>query len=197
MSNEELDYGFLPENNKKFLDEYDNGDIMTLIKKISTENNIFESLPERFIFTTGAGGWRTEINLKKDGTFTGQFIDYELMMKQVTISEFNGKFNDVKKIDEYTYSMRLEYLNLIKGEPYYQNGLQYIYDTSTCPYGLDNANDFMIYLPGISIANLPQDFINWTTGHISAKSLQKVLPDGYYGIYNVGGKEGFIGKFDY
>lgn len=31
MSNEELDYGFLPENNKKFLDEYDNWDIIQLI----------------------------------------------------------------------------------------------------------------------------------------------------------------------
>lgn len=78
------------------------------------ENNIFELIPKKFTFSSGAGGWATEITLNDDGNFNGQYYDFEMGDRgdeypngTVYISNFSGKFTIPKQIDEYTYSMRL------------------------------------------------------------------------------------------
>jgi len=90
--------------------------------------------------------------------------------------------------------MKLDYLNLVDKESIYKDGWKYEYDTERCPYGFDNASEFMIYLPGVSVTDLPQEFLYWTYGLINQKELKTNLPEGYYGIYNVQGKEGFVGR---
>ena len=39
-----------------------------------------------------------------------------------------------------------------------------------------------------------REFLYWTYGLINQKELKTNLPEGYYGIYNVQGKEGFVGR---
>lgn len=218
-TNENLKYGFLPENNEKYLkdynssilveyvDKYSSKDLSDVINfewnKIPTEVNdetsnetiIFESIPHQFVFTSGVGGWSTEIEIKNDGTFTGQYHDTAMGLKEVYICNFNGKFYNVKQIDDYTYSMSLEYIKTegTFDEFYYENGMKYIY---TEPYGFDNAHEFMLYLPGIAVSKLPQDFLTCANSIIYNK-IEDVFPDGYYGLYNVEGKEGFVGSFDW
>lgn len=114
--------------------------------------------------------------------------------KITNIIEFNGKFSNVTKVDNYIYNMKLDYLNLVDKESIYKDGWKYEYDTERCPYGFDNASEFMIYLPGVSVTDLPQEFLYWTYGLINQKELKTNLPEGYYGIYNVQGKEGFVGR---
>ena len=89
--------------------------------------------------------------------------------------------------------MNIETLN-IEGTPgsiYYENDIQYIVSD---PYGFDDADEFYIYLPGATIAELPEGFLSW--GHLGSKNIRETLPAGYYGIYNVGGEEGFVGIDD-
>lgn len=175
----------------KATSDYNNTD------KNSVDSKIFSELPGKFTFSSGAGGWRTYIEINDDGTFTGNYSDLDMGDDDVNypngtthICNFDGKFTNVKKIDDYTYSMKLDYLNTegTKGDVYYEDGVRYIYAD---PYGFDNADEFMIYLPGSPLDTLPDEFISWVG---LSKDRYDKMPSDLYGIYNVGGKMGFLGK---
>lgn len=172
----------------------------TVEKQNKINTYIFSQLPKSFIFASGAGAWGTCFNLNPDGTFTGNFHDTdagicrpEYPKGTVFICSFDGKFTDVKQIDEYSYSMKLDYLNC-DGTPedeYFENGRRYVY---SAPRGLEDAEEFMIYLPGAPLANLSEKAMLWV--HISADEYT-VVPDGRYIIYNVNRESAFIGSFEY
>lgn len=158
------------------------------------EISIFESMPKHFIFSSGVGGWSTCIDVENDGSFTGQYHDVDMGVTgngypngTVSICNFKGKFSQPNELDKYTYSMKLESLELedTPGDEYYENGVRYIY--SSVPYGLNNADEFLIYLPGILIDDLPTEFVLWS--HVNTNTTI-TLP--CYGIYNVNGKMGFV-----
>ena len=153
--------------------------------------NIFEELPAEFIFTSGAGGWMTALNIADDGTFTGEY--YDSNNDEIYICNFSGRFSKPKKINDYMYSMNLESLTQegTPGEIYYENDFKYIVSE---PYGLDNADQFYIYLPGTPIADLPDGFLSWA--HLGNPPICETTPSDYYGIYNVGGEQGFVGTAD-
>ena len=176
---------------------------MVLTKKAdNTDDNntaIFAELPDNFTFTSGVGGWATGITIDDDGTFTGSYHASAMGSTgdgypngTVYISNFTGHFTNVKKIDDYSYSMKLGSLDVegTSGESYIENGTKYIYAD---PYGLDDADEFMIYLPGISMSALPEEFVSWS--HVST-DVRNTLPSDVFGIYNVGGKQGFVGEKD-
>lgn len=180
--------------------EYSNlkDDLLTSdwLETFKQENSdIFGLLPSEFVFSSGAGGWATEITLNDDGTFNGQYHDSDMgdsgtgySNGTVYICDFSGKFTMPKKINEYIYSMNLETLDVegTFGTVYYENDIRYIVSD---PYGFDNADEFMIYLPGIAMSDLPEGFINWLYAFINVQTTE-ILP--CYGIYNVGGEEGFV-----
>lgn len=128
----------------------------------ASENNLFEKLPQGFDFSSGAGGWGTHIDLNPDGTFTGQYYDSDMgdtgsgySNGTVYICNFDGKFSTPKQVNDFVYSMKF-----------------------------DNADEFMIYLPGIAISDLPEGFTNWLYAFINVQTTE-ILP--YCGIYNVSG----------
>lgn len=193
-SNEKLVYGFLPSDNRDYLSSYD-ASVWREVIESSNYDGIFEVLPKSFDFSSGSGGWRTHLDLNPDGTFTGQYYDSDMgdtgsgyTNGTVYICNFDGKFSKPEQVNEYTYSMNLEYLNTegALGDEYYENNTRYIYSS---PYGFDNANEFLIYLPGIRISDLPDGFVLWLYAFLDVRTTE-ILP--YYGIYNVGGEEGFV-----
>jgi hypothetical protein len=163
---------------------------------IEIEDSIFKQLPQSFYFSSGVGAWETEISIATNGSFTGKYHDSDrgdigvgYSNGTVYISNFNGKFSQPQKVDAHSYSMNLEYIEVEKepGVIYYENDIRYICSE---PYGFDNADEFRIYLPGYVIDTLPEGFLPWAHINITTET---VLPENYYGIYNVGGEEGFVG----
>lgn len=171
-------------------------DVMTVLKDPivmeKNEKSIFESIPNKF---GGNTDWGTTININKDGSFTGKFIglknddtgdDYP--NGTVYIREFSGKFSEPTRIDEYTYSTKLDSpLELVggaNGEEYYENGVRYIYCN---PVGFENADEFYIYLPGIKIADLPKELVSMY--HLTSQTSDTLR---YYTIYNTGSKSGLL-----
>lgn len=161
--------------------------------------NIFDSMPSDFTFSSGAGGWATQFALEDDGSFTGQYYDSDMgdigaeyPRGTVYNSKFTGKFTTPTQINDYTYSMRLENLQAegTTGEEYYENGQRFIYSD---PYGFDNADEFLIYTPGAPMDELPEGFKEWLKSFMNPYE-EQTLP--CYGIYNVGGEEGFVGFED-
>lgn len=160
------------------------------------DTEVFSQLPSDFTFTSGAGGWSTNITINDDGTFTGQYRDDDMgdsgdgYQGVAYICNFEGKFSTPHKVDNCIYSTKLEYLEVdgTTGTEYIVDNVKYVYSD---PYGFDDADEFLIYLPGCQLAKTASEFLPWSFIDTSENIF---IPDGTYGIYNVGGMQGFIGS---
>lgn len=151
---------------------------------------VLASLPGTFYFLSGSGAWSTEVQIASDGSFTGYFHDTnageegEDYTSTVYYCQFSGKFSTPVRMDGYTYSMNLESLELREepGQEFIDNdGMRHV---SAAPYGLDGADEVLIFLPGANVIELPEYFVTWTHYYIGDS---ETLP--FYGLYNVA--EGF------
>lgn len=159
--------------------------------------------PRSFSFASGAGGWSTELEVEADGSFAGQHYDSDMgdtgetyPYGTVYTCNFHGKFSQPVKVDDYTYSMRLESIEQeeTEGEEVIEDGVRYI---GSYPYGLDDADEVLIYLPGSQRQNLPEDFVNWTWAFDPWDTDDELSQNGEdeltcYGLYNVAGAQGFV-----
>ncbi len=141
-----------------------------------------------FTFASGAGGWSTEMTLYSDGTFKGSHHDsdmgdtgYGYPNGTFYFCDFEGKFKNMRKIDDLTWSMTLDYCDVdyngIKdGEII--DGMKYYRSTA---YGIDGGHEFLIYLPGTRLSKLTEDAQSWLYGY----GLNDELYSDKYLIYNV------------
>ena len=132
-------------------------------------------LPElEMTFSSGVGAWRTQLDIYSDGTFVGTYsdsdmgdIDAEYPGGTVYYCEFRGKFTDVTIVDRYTLSLTLDYLNETTptGETEYKNNMRFVYTT---PYGMDDCEEFFLYLPRKEVTNLSDSFRSWISNALVA-----------------------------
>ena len=153
--------------------------------------SLFETLPECFLFASGAGAWRTELSIAPDGSFTGAYTDtnagWEGHPAEQYYCNFSGQFSEPVQVDEFVWSVTVEALELedTPGETTYVKADNLNRIAST-PYGLENAKEVLIYLPGAAAEDLPEMFRNWT--HAPAEGVLD-----FYGLYNVEEELGFSG----
>lgn len=160
-------------------------------EKSETEEKVsFREVSGEYIYSSGAGGWRTYITIKADGFFEGTYEDYELgsVGKKypegtVYMSEFHGELSGLKKVNVYTYSVKVESLQNKKkpDEEELKNKMKYIYSE---PVGLEMATELYIYLPGAPISELPKEFLTWIG---MGEDLNKDIREeklSFCGIYN-------------
>lgn len=160
--------------------------------------------PRSFRFASGAGGWSTDLEVAADGSFTGLYHNSEMGATgedypygTVIFCNFHGKFSQPVQVDEYTYSMRLESIEQeeTEGEETITDGVRYI---ASSPYGLDGADEILIYLPGSQRQDLPEGFVGWAeTWHPWDTEDRMTSQEGTdkltrYGLYNVSGEQGFV-----
>lgn len=158
----------------------------------------FRSL--QFTFSSGAGGWATLMTIDSDGSFSGEFYDGELGSSGPDYpngttyqSNFSGTFTQPEKVNDYTYSLQIQEINYEKepGTEEIIDGMLYSYAK---PYGLDGAEELLIYLPGAPLDQLPEEFLSWVrTGWTGDYDLADPecteLP--FYGLYNAAEECGF------
>lgn len=154
--------------------------------------SLFETLPKCFLFASGAGAWRTELSIAPDGSFTGAYSDSNMGETgegypngTQYYCNFSGQFSQPVQVSEFVWSVTVEALELEDPpeEVTCVDGLRRI--TST-PYGLENAKEVLIYLPGAAVEDLPEIFRSWT------HAPQEGTLD-FYGLYNVEESLGFSG----
>lgn len=168
----------------------------------STENMNEVTLPfegeKVFGFSSGAGAWGTELSLEADGSFKGSYHDSDMgdmgddyPNGTVYVCIFSGKFENISKLDDYTYSMTLGDITTEEeeGTEKIEDGFRYIYST---PYGLDGGKEFLFYTPQVPLENLSEEFLSWWPGRFSEESdTMTVLSQ--YGIENRETGCGFFG----
>jgi len=154
------------------------------------ESELFSDVSKyQFVFSSGAGAWQTILTINEDGTFSGEFSDADMGWVEedhpngvIYSSTFEGKFTEPTKVNDYTYSMQIEYINLEKevGTEEIIDGVKYIYSE---PYGINDAEEILIYTPEAPVKELPEGFRYW----VGLRNLDDLKDEhlGYYGLYNV------------
>lgn len=152
-------------------------------------------LPDVLTFCSGAGAWRTNLALTSDGSFTGQFTDWDTAAQYpgglYRICTFSGTFSDLRQLDEHSYSMMLENLTCqeTEGEEWVEDGTLYIGST---PYGLEGGTAFYLYAPEASTDVLTTESlqVEWPDWN-----LPETVPEGQLGcwmLYNADMDQGFF-----
>ena len=157
-------------------------------------------LPKQYMFASGAGGWRTMLYLNEDGSFTGDYIDMDMGSQEAWGCNFHGRFALPERIAPYFWRMGIEELTVTGlkdgtavGDTYVEDGTRY---TVTEPYGLNNADELLVYLPGIATASLPEGFFKWARGwgwcypDYYEKGFPSIFP--FYGLYNAAADQGWV-----
>ncbi|MCI9338879.1 MAG: M56 family metallopeptidase [Lachnospiraceae bacterium] len=152
--------------------------------------------PLRFVMASGAGSWGTSLTLYPDGSFDGVYSNAEMDRAEeyprgtCYYCEFSGKFDHITKIDEYTYSMELAELSYGTEveKVWIQEEIRYI---GAEAFGLTEGKSFRFYLPGVSMAEMDEDFLFWSPDYHLWRdgSVDRLFS---YGIYNVDGGYGFF-----
>lgn len=194
-ANEEPRYPF----NDKDLFTLKSDDTTDLYSQFTQDDINFESLENLDLyFSSGAGAWYSSIHMNKDGNFVGEHHDSDMGASTIYKCKYSGKFSNLQKLDDYTYSMILDTLDCegSRGESYTENGVKYV---TSYPYGLTKsrestnvfAEDFLLLLPNTPTNAVPTEALNWWPLRYS-----KDKPDilSLYCIYNVCTQEAFFTK---
>ena len=147
-----------------------------------------------FHFNSGVGGWGTILTIHSDGSFTGEFYDSNMGIREeeypngsVDLSNFSGQLSQPQWVNEYTCWLKIESIQyeVTPGTVEIRNGIRYSYGTA---YGLVGTEELLLYLPGAPIAELPASYLPW------AFLYEYEDPDlPRYGIYNSEQEQGFYG----
>ncbi len=120
---------------------------------------LFSSIAGDYWFLSGAGGWHSELYLNEDGSFVGAHMDGDADVTYYC--DFHGRFGDVRQVDDFTYAMRPLELTTAQtngedlGE---QDSVHYI---GSIPYGMEDTEEFLVYLPGTPVSALSEEFRSW------------------------------------
>ncbi len=150
------------------------------------------------MFSSGAGGWATEITLHSDGTFEGNYHDSEMGESDddypngtVYYCTFSGTFADIVQIDDTSYSMKLADITMQDppgtediGE---EEGIRYVADE---PYGFEDGTEFIFYLSETPIEGFSEEFLLWWPYRFEDEVDRDTLS--CYGLRNVKTDYGFF-----
>lgn len=148
-----------------------------------------------FVFSSGAGAWGTVLTIQDDGSFEGNYHDTDMgdtdekyPNGSVYVCEFSGKFTELKKENDFTYSAKIESLTYQQepGTSEIIDGMRHVYSE---PYGLEKSERFLFYLEGAPIAELPEGYRNWVSYYDMSEIQDTRLP--FIGLYNEAQEEGF------
>lgn len=169
------------------------------IQETAEENGFSFTELERleFWFSSGAGGWATQMTIQPDGSFSGEYFDSDMGSTGEGYPNgtqyqcnFSGQFTEPVKVNDYTYSMQIQEIQYEKeaGTEEIKDGILYVYSDA---YGLDEAEDILIYLPGAPLAELPEEFRSWIgySDPMMEMTDETELP--FYALNNEAQQEGF------
>ena len=166
---------------------------------ILNEAKLPDVFPLEFVFSSGAGAWRTAIVLNQDGSFNGAYLvsdmgdrgdDYPKGTHY--ICDFSGQFDNISQIDSHTYSMTLSKITAEKenGEEWIEDGILNKYSE---PYGMEDGTEYLLYTPDTKIAEVPEEFLKWFPGWNFVDEDGKHSDTlSCYGIYNIKMGYGFF-----
>lgn len=163
--------------------------------------------PLEMSFYSGAGAWWTDLTLNPDGSFTGDYMDADLLTRYVC--QFHGQFEKIEKLTDASWSLTLKELELDTGhsvgEEWDETDDDYtLHFISSEPYGFNGADgtalkpgaQFILYSPdavghesGTELYGA-MEFQSWLHKHHEFNSDEDIL--GCWGLQNMETGYGFF-----
>lgn len=134
----------------------------------AAENSDFQWLLDElngksFIFSSGAGAWRTIFTFTENGEFFGKYSDAN--GPEISVSEFEGQFDIIEEVDEVTYLLELVHIEVTSetGTEEADGDMTIIYVEE--PHGFQSGSDiFELYLPYKQKNEVTEDYLGWAYG---------------------------------
>jgi len=148
-----------------------------------------------FYFSSGAGGWDTSLVIDEDGNFNGTYHDSDMGCTgdgyeygTMYWCEFTGKLGTIEKINDFTYSAKIESLNYANtvGTEEIIDQVLYVYSEA---YGLSGTDHLLIYTPDAPVAELSEDYMSWVNMARWENPDDEKL--GFFGLFNESEGNGF------
>ena len=149
-------------------------------------------------FSSGAGGWSTDINTGVDGAFTGSYHDSEMGESAdeypngtMYVCSFSGALSVAEQTGENAWRIHIDSLTLDGeiGAESIEEGIRYV---NVEPYGIHEGDDFTLYLPGTPVDALTEDMRMWA--HLLGDDAPAELEDWF--MYSEANESGFVGYPD-
>ncbi len=153
---------------------------------------IYEELAGKsFIFSSGVGAWRTAFTFTENGQFSGTFSDAD--GPNIAVSVFTGQFNINEEVDEFTYLLELDELQVTsetgKEEQDGEMTITYVEE----PHGFQTGSStFELYLPYKPKEEVSEEYLSWV--YSQANNQYDFLNS--FGLYNVNHQLGMEELFD-
>lgn len=135
---------------------------------------------KEFIFSSGAGAWRTGFMFTEDGKFSGTYSDAD--GSDMVVSDFEGQFIILEEMDEVTYRLKLEEFDIISetGREEMVGDMHITYVDSV--HGFQLGSDiFELYLPFKPKSEVSFMYLSWVYGQ--ANNDYEFLNT--FGLYNL------------
>ncbi len=132
--------------------------------------DMIDVMPTTFSFSSGAGGWSTQLEVtefsREQIRFEGHYSDSDMgsggegYSGTIYFCDFDGAFGEIEKVDDYTYRLVLQEIGweYAEGDSWVEDEILHY---PTTPYGLADAYEVMLYLPGHPTADLTEDCLSW------------------------------------
>ena len=185
------------ESNPSETTENPKSEIENIENKNETTFSFADLKGTQFVFASGAGAWSTELYISEDGSFKGTYQDSDMGSTGEGypngtryFCKFTGQFTEPVKVNEYTYSLQIsdiQYANEVGTEEILDEVL-YVYSEA---YGLQRAENILIYLPDAPVKELPESFMSWVKGSYYEDLDTEITELPFYGLYNDAEECGF------
>ena len=128
--------------------------------------NVFETLEGMdWSFSSGVGGWSTDMRILANGYFTGEYHDSEMgeigdgyPNGTVYFCAFEGQMSIDGQVDERTWKIRVISLTKTESKEYIDDGIRYV---PSEPYGLAKGDEMILYAPGTPVSILSEEMQLW------------------------------------
>ncbi|MCR4787173.1 MAG: hypothetical protein K5888_01170 [Lachnospiraceae bacterium] len=156
-----------------------------------------------FYFTSGAGGWETDMRVHEDGSFEGEYYDFNMGEigegypdGTVYRARFSGHLGEMRDVDYNRYEadvLDIEYEN----EPGTEEIVDDMLNIYTEAYGIAGAKTLEIYAPEMGTGFLSDEYVDWVYWQFyDYESDEMHLPAEMptYGLFNPDGGYGFYSR---
>ena len=147
-------------------------------------------------FSSGAGGWSTDMQILEDGSFIGTYHDSEMgemgddyPYGTIYVCSFEGQMTLLEQVDEYSWKIRVDSLTLDDepGQETIDDGIRFV--TSEL-YGLSEGDEMTVYLPGTPVDMFTEDMRMWA--HLFDVEEQPEAFEFWF-MYSEANESGFVG----
>lgn len=126
----------------------------------------FDELATRvWSFSSGAGGWSTDIEISADGTFTGTYHDSEMGETgddypdgTIYTCAFSGQMSLVETENGTALHIDKVTLDEEPGAETITDGIRFV---TTEPYGITEGDELVVYRPGTSLEGFTEEMLIW------------------------------------